>query len=281
VIFGRNKRAAVLGCGPAGLFAAHALAEKGWEVSIFSKKRKSHMFGAQYLHAPIPGLTVAGPVEVTYRLTGGTAEDYRQKVYGTNAVVTSVESLERNHLAWDIREAYDNAWERYSPIIRDQVVDAEFLGILKFTPDAGPIRERTLLELDRFDWVVSSIPAPDLCYRKEIHQFHGIDIWAMGDAPQRGQYAPYRPPANTVECNASTESGWYRASNVFAHTTVEWPGRRKPPLLGVASVTKPIGTNCDCFLDGNTPFKFLRVGRYGEWNKAFLSHHSYAIASSL
>ena len=47
---------AILGCGPTGLVAAHACAMKHIPFVIFSKKRKSFLFGSQYLHEPIPGV---------------------------------------------------------------------------------------------------------------------------------------------------------------------------------------------------------------------------------
>lgn len=271
----RTRRAAILGCGPAGLFAAHALIGNGWEVTIFSKKRKSHMFGAQYLHSPIPGLTESDGVEVAYRLVGGTADEYRAKVYGPNPVTTSVETLGKTHQAWDIREAYDNAWDRYSHLVRETNVTPEWLG-------AGSGEEAgTFLAASYWDIVISSIPMPNLCYRKDDHQFHATSIWAIGDAPARGQYAPYRAPANTIECNASRDVGWYRASNVFGHVTVEWPGRSKPPLPAVAEVSKPISTDCICYRGREMGFKFMPIGRYGQWSKGILSHHAYTQAVQL
>lgn len=273
----RDKMAAVLGCGPAGLFAVHALINSGWKVKVFSKKRKSHMFGAQYLHVPIPGLTERQPIEVSYKLLDGTADEYREKVYGSSQVATSVETLPESHLAWDIREAYDNAWERYAHLIRETEVTPRWLG----APTGRSDEAGTFLAYDYWDVVVSSIPMPDLCYQKDVHRFNKASIWAMGDAPQRGQYAPYRPPANTVQCNASRYVGWYRASNIFEHVTVEWPGRSKPPLPGVAEVFKPIDTNCNCYRVGRPGFKFVPIGRYGQWAKGVLTSDAYAQAAQL
>lgn len=270
----REKRAAVLGCGPAGLFATHALMENGWDVNIYSKKRKSHMFGAQYLHMPIPDLMKDDPVEIAYRLTG-TPDEYRRKVYGSNGVTTSVEALGKTHLGWNIREAYDNAWERYAHLVIDANVTPSFLGAPQLSSE--PIA----LDTRKFDVVISSIPLPDLCYQRDRHQFHSASIWAMGDAPGRGQYAPYRPPANTVECNGTRDVGWYRASTVFDYTTVEWPGNRKPPLPGVAEVVKPLYADCTCYRGRELGFKFMPVGRYGQWSKGVLSHNAYTQAAQL
>jgi hypothetical protein len=247
----REKRAAVLGCGPAGLFAAHALAQDNWDVTIFSKKRRSEMFGAQYLHAPIPGLTVGRSREVHYRLNG-TVDAYREKVYGRRSGISvSLEALTSRHPAWDIREAYAAAWSVYAERI---------INIPQISPE-WVIQELHPL---RYDRVVTSIPATELC--SEVHVFDSQQVWAIGDAPERGVFAPYSPTRETVECDATREVGWYRASNIFGYTTMEWPSGRKPPFDGVAPVTKPISTDCDCFSN------FIRVGRYGTWTKGVLSH---------
>jgi len=258
------KRAAVLGCGPAGLFAAHALIQNGWDVTVFSKRRKSHLYGAQYLHVPIPRLTPddAEPVNLKYVLTGS-VDEYREKVYGANPVNTSVEALDSEHLGWDLRVTYDAAWSRYEEIVENVELGAPI--------GHTPFRD--------FRIVLSSIPLDRICYRR--HQFHSVQVWAIGDAPDRGQTVPYRPAENTVECNGTRDVGWYRASNVYGHATMEWPGRSKPPIPGVAQVTKPISTDCDCYRKGELGARFIPIGRYGAWQKSILTHHAYTRAVQL
>lgn len=276
-----TKRALVLGCGPAGLFAAHGLVQNGWAVSIYSKARKSHLFGAQYLHEPIPGLTPddAKPVPLKYVLVGE-ADGYREKVYGVNQVTTSVEVLGQEHDAWDIRTTYDAAWEAYGHLVNDAVITPEFLGIRRVSP--LPPNQPEEIAPPEFDIVVNSIPQPSLCYQQDLHQFHAINVWAMGDAPERGQYVPYHPARdNVVECNGERHTGWYRAARVFGYSTVEWPGNRKPPLPGVAEVTKPLYSTCDCYRNGGYPVPFIHVGRYGSWTKGVLSHQAYLTAVNL
>lgn len=272
--FRKSKRAAVLGCGPAGLFAAHGLLQSGWDVWIYSEKRKSDLYGAQYLHGPIEDLTPSGeiPTMVNYRLEGS-IEDYRQKVYGAVPVRVSPESLLTRHAAWDIRAAYDRAWELYGPHVIHFPMDSKSIGWVN-----GP-----LSATKKFDVIVSTLPMPALCYKPDLHQFHSASIWAYGDAPDRGQLAPYRPEEDFVECNGTSEVGWYRASNIHGHVTVEWPGRSKPPLPGVAGVKKPIYTDCNCYRDGTLPrgTQFVPLGRYGQWSKGVLSHHAYTQAMNL
>lgn len=276
-----RKRAAILGCGPAGLFAAHGLIERGWTVTIFSKRRRSEMFGAQYLHAPIAGLTDGiEPVTVHYRLRG-TIEGYREKVYGPNPVATSVATLKEWHAAWDIRSAYYRAYQMYEGLIVEQRVSPEFLGIERWDPNMSPLRERNIIDGRMFDLVLNSIPADILCYQKEIHRFESTRVWAIGDAPERGTFAPsVVPEDNTVICDGTRDTGWYRASKVFGYTTVEWPGSRKPPLPLVAEVVKPTFTNCNCYASG-LPYRYESIGRYGVWQKGVLSHHAYLAARSL
>jgi hypothetical protein len=260
-----NNKAAVLGCGPAGLFATHALTRKGYDVTVYSKCRKSELYGAQYLHAPIDFLTPMDeePQEITYKLNG-TAAEYREKVYGSFPAKVSPEALMMHHKAWDIREAYDHAWNLYSCLIEDTLITPEWM---------------TSGALDPFGLVVSSVPLPILCEAKDAHEFHAVSIWAYGDAPRRGQYVPYKPPPGTVECDGTKDRGWYRASNIHGHGTMEWPHRSKPPLPGVAEVIKPIYSTCDCY--ARKPWKFVKVGRYGAWSKGVLSHQAYTTGMAL
>lgn len=252
----------VLGCGPAGLMAVHAAARAGHDIKVVSKKRKSDMFGAQYLHREIPGIDCGERQLINYQLRG-TVEGYRNKVYGPGYKGTvSPEELEETHYGWDIRAAYDQLWDMYSDFIIDWEVTAEQL-----LPEGQ-------LGVLGCDYIISSLPAHLICktWVKESteHFFEGRQIWATGDAPEIGVQDPIRAaPPNTVVCNGETSVGWYRSANVFGRSTTEWPGKRKPPVEGVAQVVKPLQTNCDCFPD------IMRVGRFGRWKKGVLSHEAF------
>jgi len=258
----------VLGCGPAGLFAAEAVRQAGARVSIVSKKRKSEMFGAQYLHEPIPNLSDPGDfISVLYELSG-TADGYRQKVYGDRPVEVSPETLQGRHAAWDIRRAYDVAWDRFGPYVVDSgpiPAGTAFRVMLKEVEDLHRIK---------YDLIINSLPAPVLCLDPEHHVFKAEQVWAIGDAPERGVRCPVRVAASTVLCNGEDAPAWYRAANVFGHCTVEWPAAKKPPLEYVGSVQKPVETTCDCWPE------MLRVGRYGRWTKGVLSHEAFSAAAS-
>jgi hypothetical protein len=260
----RGREALVLGCGPAGLFAAHGLSQNGWDVTIVSKKRRSEMFGAQYLHHSIPGLS--SPSEsgrlVTYRLWG-TVEGYREKVYGRRSGITvSPETLEQSHLAWDIRSAYHRAWSLYSESIIPQA-------------DINSVVLHNLMALQTFDVVISSLPATALCEDKR-HTFDSQEVWAAGDAPERGLFCPITTAGPfEIICSGDRNTGWYRSANVFGYRTAEWGGEKRPPLDNLARVIKPLATDCDCWPG------VIRVGRYGEWKKGVLAHEAYTKAVQL
>lgn len=248
---------AVLGCGPAGLIAAHAAHIcRIPTVAIFSKNRKSELFGAQYLHMPIPGATERAPVTVKYTLDGK-PEDYRRKVYGDSwDGSVSPEDLVEPHEAWDIRSTYDNLWSMYSYDIQHAQI--------------GPSRMEALI--DTFELVISAIPAPALCHMPGAHTFKSQNVWAYGDAPERGQNTDNFTrllPDNNVICNGNESPSWYRMSRLFGFATVEWPENRKPPIPGVAQAIKPLWNDCDCYPT------VVRVGRYGRWEKGQLTHHAY------
>jgi hypothetical protein len=258
-------RIAVLGCGPAGLMAAEgateaALEYEGGEIAIFSRKRKSELFGAQYLHQPIPYASPPTSIAVDYRVVGEAAA-YKRKVYG-NAWYGSVspEDLLGSHEGWDIRETYDNIWRAFEEAIHDVELDA--IGL------------QELLDSGNFDVVINSVPLETLCYQN--HDFAYAGIIAAGDAPERGIDIGkvYRCPESTVICNGTKDVAWYRMSRVFGHTTVEWPADvERVPINSASFVRKPTHHNCDCWPT------ITKVGRYGSWSKGVLSHTAYFDAS--
>lgn len=258
-MFGRKRklRVAVLGSGPAGLFAAWGAEQLGHEVSIFSRPGKSTMYGAQYLHHEIPGLD-CGKMESVHYFLQGTPDEYRRKVYGDGYEgMVSPESLAGFHNCWDIRRAYDSAWERYADRIQPMTFNPKVLA------SWGP-------DVDRVIW---SIPVNLQC-ADPMHQFLAAEVWAQGDAPDRGQYCSVTVEPFTVVTNGEDSPRWYRASNVYGHRTAEWPLTPKPPVSGLARVVKPIVTTCVCWSSlGGAPV--LRVGRYGQWRKGQLSHDAY------
>jgi hypothetical protein len=248
-----HKQIAILGCGPAGLVAAHAaIAADAGTVFVFSKRRKSQLFGAQYLHAPIPDISPGPFVGVWYKLQGS-IRGYREKVYGPEyGGSVSPEDLGQNHHAWDIRLTYEKLWMLYSSWVQPAIIDNEWL----------------LVNAGRFDVIISTVPAPVLCHSGS-HTFYSQKIWALGDAPENGQAITEDIPANTILCNGNRFPTWYRASNVFGYKTLEWSQRGPKPEAPVAETHKPLYTDCTCWPE------VQRLGRYGMWRKGVLVHEVY------
>jgi hypothetical protein len=269
----------VLGAGPAGLLAAHTALGLGAGVAVWSlaehgreAPQKSELHGCQYLHAPV--VDGSKPVSVSYQLNGS-VEEYRAKVYGDGwqgSVSPDEYGPEEEHLAWDLREAYDLLWEfwqhRIAPVDRQDALDHRWV--------------KAFLSKADVDMVISTIPRTALCAARlqggivdgREHLFHTQNIWAMGathNGFQDGTLEGFDCPDNTVMCDGTKGLGWYRKSRVFGVTTVEWPWRdgRKPPIRGVVPVQKPLSHTCTCWEHEN---RVAFVGRYGRWQKGYLVH---------
>jgi FAD binding domain len=272
------NRVVVLGAGPAGLAAAHAATLAGRDVTVMAPGDRSPLYGSQYLHAPIPGMTSQPPVRVTYRLEGGSYADYQVKAYGradASRMVTGSEPEEEiefaarrtvQRLAWDIRQTYDALWSRYQPVIQRWEYK-EYKDLSYVLHGAG--------ELER---VYSTIPLPLLCQYRYTHVFRYGTAWAAGEAPDLGIVflradpgAPLWYP-NTIAFHAGPDVPYYRTHNVYAHRSIEWPGwQDKPDGYPTASyVKRPLWTNCDCWPS------VVKLGRYGAWNKSQLVNHVFS-----
>ena len=260
---------AILGSGPAGLLAALACEQNGVEPVIYAKGDKSPMFGAMYLHEPIPALTddiTAPDLNITV-IKSGTRAGYAENVYADPNAPCSWDVIpEGDTPAWDLHAAYDKLWERYEPYIRKIEITPHNLGSL-------PVN---------FPLVLCSIPAPALC--RSGHLFHGQDIWVVhgpGKALIKGVNDD-----DLMYYNGTTprDGGfpWYRFSQIKGYQAWEYStdhgiteeeanwGRE------LARGTKPLHTNCDCWIGYDS---FRRIGRFGKWEKGVLTHHAYADAT--
>lgn len=254
----------VLGAGPSGLVAAWAAARAGHPIAILSRGAvKSEIHGCQYLHREIPGI---GQHDTTVRIeTRGEAEDYASKVYGPQYqghVSFSDYAGSPTVVAYDLREMYDRLWNLFGPEVQ----------AINFNPQTLPYWTTSLGD-DAI--VISTIPALALCANEE-HLWRSQSVWAIGQTPDSPP--PFTTQSdNTIIYDGTRDSGWYRLSQVFGRTTIEWPFRdgQKPPISGVVRVEKPLGTNCDCHPG------IYRAGRFGEWKKGRLVHHVYDLVEDL
>lgn len=257
---------AILGCGPSGLVAAHAAMQLKIPktVRVLSRAERSPIYGAQYLHQPIPGVFAAHDVEpeiIRYQMAG-TPEGYLRKVYGDNWDGTISDDLrDQAHVAWDIRSTYDELWMRYADLICEYEIPR----------NAGPSGVAAVITplLDNFNLVINTIPRPMLCMRRD-HKFVNTDIWALGEHPANP--FPIECADNVIRYNGEPEPSWYRASRIHGYSTVEWPGHvPRPPIPGVVKVKKPLRHNCNCWSGS-----IVHLGRMGRWQNGTLVHHVYA-----
>lgn len=209
------------------------------------------MLGAQYLHEAIPGIEPGRAIRISYQLRGS-IDGYREKVYGLSYHGNvSPGSLPPGHIAYDIRTAYDQLWMMYQDRIEFKGIDHRWL-------QSGA---------RRFDRIFSTMPATSLCYDSR-HEFRAQWVWAGTDPA-------IIVPEGTVLCNGQKEPGWYRVSRIFGYSTAEWPDsfdrpEDASPEARLARIRKPLYTNCNCWPD------IIRLGRYGQWQKGILVHHTYA-----
>lgn len=257
---------AILGCGPSGLVAAHAASRLKIDkrVCVFSRKERSPIYGAQYLHQPIPG-TMSGhgiDPEIIRYIMQGEPESYLRKVYADAWDGTINDDLrDQAHVAWDLRSTYDELWFRYESLVIDYDIPRR--------PDGIESCLNPLFE--SFDLVVNTIPRPVLCLQPRQHQFRSVDIWALGEHP--ANTFPIECQDNIITYNGDSQPTWYRASRIHGYSTVEWPGHiNRPPIPGVARVKKPLSHSCDCWTDR----PLVHLGRMGRWQNGRLVHHVYA-----
>lgn len=251
-----SKPVVILGCGPAGLFAAHGVAQAGGHPLIFSKKAKSQFAGAQYIQEAIPGLADEPDGEIyTYLL--GVKERYATRVYGSPDHATSWPDFDKEpEPAWDIRKAYDRAWDLYEGGIVDMEIKPEDVAELTAS----------------FPVVISTIPAWSLCECPEDHEFASMQIWTT-------RTSIIKPPnENYVVYNGTEQGSWYRCARIFGHESTECTNpahsSSESKLFWTAGY-KILGNNCDCHPN------LHRTGRLGTWRRGVLTHHAFKAAIEL
>lgn len=251
-----TKPIAILGCGPAGLMAAHAVAMSGQDLVILSKPEKSRLGGAQFLHAPIPGITEQQPDRMIMYRKRGDETTYRDKVYGDEYVpFTSFAGVSdgETQAAWNLGEAYDRLWEQYGGHVNEQNVSPHWL----------------TEHIDDFALVFSTVPLPMICKVRAgleagFHSFRVQEI-ALTTEPYVNDIEP-----DTIVYDGTKDRSWYRASLLFGVHGTEW-SCGPPPVPGIIRDRKPIGTTCTCFLDQSV----IRLGRRGTWMKGVLTHDAF------
>jgi len=248
------KPVVILGCGPAGLFAAQAIKEAGGHPIIHSAKKKSPIFGAQFLTRPIPGLTLPSP-DMVESVRLGTKERYAQRVYGESATPSTwADAKHWQEPAWNMQSAYDHAWDMFEADIVDMKLDSH------------DVEEMTAF----FPLVISTIPQWSIC--KGGHAFESISILITKEC-----LYDHKEAENLVVYNGTQEDGWYRSSVVFGQPSTETVASDRSHMFfsgesNYESGFKIVGNDCDCHPN------LVRAGRMGTWKRGVLTGHAYEAA---
>jgi hypothetical protein len=233
---------AIIGCGPAGLLAAHAVVQAGHTPHVYSDTaRPSPVTGGVYLHTSVPGISNGRPDGLIKFSKLGDGEVYATKVYGHAQARTSWQRLQQgNHPAWALRPVYAALWGLYGAAVSRLAVGSTVAADLAA---AYPL-------------VLSSAPLPELCGAG--HEFPAREVWYMDTA------------VDGVQDQSMVYSGrwcdqWFRSSRVFDVGVTEYPRH----VEGARRGRKVLPTTCTCHP------RIVRIGRWGTWTPGVLIHHAY------
>lgn len=215
------------------------------------------MFGAMYLHEPIPLISPTQPEMMIEVVKTGTRQGYAEKVYGDPNAEVSWDKFNTGPTpGWDLKLAYAELWERYSDLIEDAT----------FTPE-------TVGKLTReFDRVFTTIPATATCLDWR-HNFEKVTIDVV--------HGPTNNDQNTMWYNGGIFLGappWYRYSRIQKYESWEFGEGQIPEQIPtnvliknvrVSRGMKPLRTTCNCHPE------IVRLGRFGKWDKHAFTHHAY------
>jgi hypothetical protein len=230
----------VIGCGPAGLAAAHAASAFHCETVVYAPYAKTPQQGPLLLQRPIPGISTGHPDGTIWqRVIGGSILDYRYRLYGDINIGINGDMLKGHYHAWNHGEAYDKMWNLYHHIIEDRLVQPTELKHMH----------------EEADLVVSTANASTMCRSDgRTHPFHAFVTAQVAITP----IAMYpAQPSNTIIFNGGDEYKWARSSRIFGSEVTEWSMPNAPQNARV--IQKPISTDCDCYPH------VLRTGRFGAW----------------
>jgi hypothetical protein len=263
------NEAIILGCGPAGLLAAHAATLRGYDPVIISNKNRSLIFAAMYLHRSIPHITPNAPELEIDVVKVGCREGYAENVYGDPTAPVSWDKFEPGPTpGWNMAKAYDALWKKYS----DKIVDKNV--------NVGMLNRLASLSVPVF----STIPATHTCDDPN-HRFEKQKIWVLhGPA---GRFMKKGIGSDTMYYNGYTLDGrygmigfeWYRYSQLNGYQSWEYAsddpprnleaGKQQDGNMTLSLGYKPLRTDCDCHPG------IRRLGRFGRWDKSVLSHHVF------
>lgn len=228
-------RAAVIGCGPAGLAAAHAAIGLGADVTVYAPKRKTPQRGPVLMQRALPGINTEQPDGYIRQIViGGSILDYRLKLYGDVNIAINGDILEHGYPAWRVTDTYDSLWDRYHELVVDtKIYKCDLVDFV-----------------DMYDLVVNTAPAPFFCLQKHDFVFKEIEVVTRTSYPDQ--------PPNTIIFNAYPDIPWVRSSLVFGAGMTEYDLGKGPE--DSITIKKPLRHNCGCHP------RVLRTGRMGSWH---------------
>jgi hypothetical protein len=249
-----NKKAIILGCGPAAMLAANQL----WRdfnyaiediefMSLFVDP--SPIGGAQYLHEPM--VQMGTPPDATIEfIKVGNPEDYAEKVYGSPHVPTSWGEYGRRQVAWKLQTTYTDLFSKFRHMITGgwQATATSVQQLLEERLEPGVL-------------FLSSVPADCLCKRPDLHNFPRAYITIRKEQPD------FLPMDNVVVYNGRPDDEWYRACKLFGQCWTEFGANEIVLREGkdeFITGQKPMGTSCDCYPE------IHRIGRFGTWDRKVL-----------
>lgn len=258
-------KVAVVGGGPAGLFAAWASIQWGCSVKVFDKNPEK--IGVGQNHGVFAlfdecDLFLSQKQEIQVGVIGGhnlkvseLAAAYSRKVYGEEIENSSIASYMGNprRLVYNHAEAYDQILEFLG---RENIVGGfEIKGMGAYD---------RLLD-DDYDLIISTIPAPVLF---PTDTWPSSKAWIFhSDAPKEEGFMIY---------NVNEFIPWYRCSAILGHFTMEYaqePSNGKNHIQVTKVLDPPVSPK-------NLMGPYYRdqiwfTGRYGAWQKDMLTENVY------
>jgi hypothetical protein len=244
----RKNDIAILGCGPAGLLAAHAVRLAGGEPLVYSIKEKSEIPGSLHLRRAVPELTPSYADNLVNVVRMGTPEGYARKVYGDSSHATGWENYSQSYPSWNAIWAYDQLWKRYERNIHHLLIEP------------GMIED--FLKLFRV--VINTLPRRFLCADDE-HTFKSVPYWIKSLALPDGEAG-----REVIIYNGRPEDVWYRYSILGDRCSVESTYGFEGD--GVIEGVKAIGNTCTCWRG------LVHAGRWAEWRHGVLLNDAFDVA---
>jgi hypothetical protein len=245
------------------LLAAHAAEEWGHDVVVYSRRQRSDIHGAQYIHESIPRLCEEADAQPVSYGKIGEASGYAAKVYLDPEHPTSWDKFPVGVVpAWPMTGVYATLWSRWESRIVPTVITPDWIRNVMLS-DGGRLAPDVMFNsLPRNLLCEQTVAGPD----ELAHQFQSAPVVFEPDAKLGGE--------NYILYNGKTDDDWYRTSRLFGHSWTEYSaslfvGEALRPgwLVGI----KPTHTDCDCLNDE----RMIRIGRFGRWEKATLVTDAY------